>query len=224
MIDRNLLLFVTGFFTLLTSCQAQPASDQANQQHVPVRTQQPVGGGCEGCELMYVEMPGNINPEHTSIGWTEGKQKLLITGRVVQRDGKTPAPDVIIYYWHTDDHGLYSSNSQTPNKARAHGKLRGWVKTGQDGQYTIRTSRPGAYPNDVIPQHIHLSIKEPDIGNEYFADLYFEDDPLYAGHVKKYGQVDRAGHELLRVVTEGTIQRAEHTIILGQNIPSYPSK
>ncbi|GAB4335983.1 MAG: hypothetical protein OHK0038_14010 [Flammeovirgaceae bacterium] len=173
---------------------------------------------------MYVGMPEKITTEHTSIGWSEGKQKLILTGKVFQLDGKTPASNVIIYYWHTDDKGLYSSDSQTPAKAKEHGKLRGWVKTDESGNYKIKTSRPAAYPSQDIPQHIHLSIKESDIQNEYFADLYFDDDPLYLKHKKKYGKADRAGTEILRVVFDGNIQVAEHNIILGLNIPNYPPK
>src|SRR5690606_33256026 len=97
--------------------------------------------------------------------------------------------DVIIYYWHTDDHGLYASNEATPNLAKEHGKLRGWVKSDKQGNYTIRTSRPAPYPKDNIPQHIHLAIKEPELPNEYYADLYFDDDPLYLNHQKKYGRM-----------------------------------
>lgn len=186
--------------------------------------QQTIGDGCEGCELMYMGMPQQLASEHTSIGWTEGKQKLILTGKVFQRDGKTPAPNVIIYYWHTDDKGLYSPGNQTSSTAKEHGKLRGWVKSDEDGNYKIKTSRPAAYPNQEIPQHIHLSIKEPDLNKEYFADLYFDDDPLYLPHKKKYGKKDRAGTELIRVVVDGNIQVAEHNIVLGLNIPNYPSK
>ncbi len=211
----GLLLILINF---LTSCNGQTRqtpneSKQAKQ----------VGGGCEGCELMYVGIPKNISSKHTSIGWTEGKQKLILTGKVFQIDGKTPASNVVIYYWHTDDNGLYSSDDKTPKQAKEHGKLRGWVKSDKSGNYTIRTSRPAAYPNDNIPQHIHLSIKEPNI-NEYYTDLYFDDDPLYLNHKKKYGKLDRAGTELLRIVLDGNIQIAEHNIVLGLNIPDYPIK
>lgn len=217
-----------GFFVilvgLLASCNGYINTDKQSLTTSQSSTQQIVGGGCEGCELMYVGMPEKILPEHTSIGWTEGKQKLILTGKVYQLDGKTPASGVIVYYWHTDDNGLYSSNSETQKEAKEHGKLRGWVKSDEDGNYKIKTSRPAAYPNQGIPQHIHLSIKEPDINNEYFADLYFDDDPLYLKHKKKYGKADRAGTELLRVVLDKDIEIAEHNIVLGLNIPDYPSK
>ena len=220
-------LYQIGLFIILlnflTSCNGQSKSNQNQQTATSTDKKKLVGGGCEGCELMYVGMPKEISNEHTSIGWTEGKQKLILTGNVFQLDGKTPAPNVIVYYWHTDDNGLYSSNNQTPEQAKEHGKLRGWVKTDETGKYTIKTSRPAAYPSQDIPQHIHLSIKETDIINEYYADLYFDDDPLYLNHKKKYGKLDRAGTELLRIVLDSNIQIAEHNIVLGLNIPNYPN-
>lgn len=209
---------------LLISCNGLTKTNKESQSTPKTNTKQMVGGGCEGCELMFVGIPETISSAHTSIGWTQGNQKLLLTGKVFELDGKTPAANVIIYYWHTDDKGLYASNNQTPEKAKEHGKLRGWVKSDQNGNYIIKTSRPTAYPSQDIPQHIHLSIKEPDIQNEYYADLYFDDDPLYIKHKKKYGKIDRAGTEILRVLLDKDVQVTEHNIVLGLNIPDYPTK
>ena len=220
-------IFKLGLFiatlNFLTDCNGQTKTE-SNQNEIKTDKNKLIGGGCDGCELMYVGMPKVISSEHTSNGWDEGKQKLILTGKVFQLDGRTPASDVVIYYWHTDDSGLYSSNDLIPYQAKEHGKLRGWVKSDKSGNYTIKTSRPDAYPNDNIPQHIHLSIKEPDIINEYYADLYFDDDPLYLKHKKKYGKLDRAGTEILRIVLDRNIQIAEHNIVLGLNIPDYPTK
>lgn len=206
---------------ILESCNGQ---SKDSPEIKPSNEVKPVGGGCEGCELMYVEIPEEIPSECTSSGWAEGHQKLVLKGKVLEQDGRTPAPNVILYFWHTDAKGLYSSSNQTPQKAKEHGNLRGWVKSDENGNYTIKTSRPAAYPSQDIPQHIHLSIKEPDVQNEYFADLYFDDDTLYPNHLKKYGKLDRAGDEALRVVLDKEIQIAEHNIILGLNIPNYPVK
>ena len=42
---------------------------------------QAIGGGCDGCELMYIGMPEQINPTDTSAGWhIKDGHKLLITG------------------------------------------------------------------------------------------------------------------------------------------------
>lgn len=223
-INKSVLIFICLIISY-TGCKGQ--TDESEKQNQIIKTNNSkkiVGGGCEGCELMYVGMPEEIKSEHISVGWQEGNQKLIITGKIYETDGKTPAKNVIVYYWHTDDNGLYSSDSRTPEQAREHGRLRGWVKSDEDGNYKIKTSRPAAYPNDNIPQHIHLSIKEPDIANEYFADLYFDDDPMYLNHKKRYGKADRAGTEILRVVLDGDVQIAEHNIILGLNIPDYPTE
>ena len=217
------IVILFACMTILSNCSGQTKTDNKRTE-IKTDKEKLVGGGCDGCEIMYVGMPTEISSEHTSIGWTEGSQKLILTGKVYELNGKTPAPNIIIYYWHTDDKGLYSANNKTPKKAKEHGKLRGWVKSDENGNYTIKTSRPAAYPNQDMPQHIHLSIKEPKIENEYYATLYFDDDPFYLKHKKKYGKLDRAGTELLRVLLDNKIEIAEHNIILGLNIPNYPTQ
>lgn len=217
---KLILALMLCVYLILLSCNGQTTIQTEFKKH---NKEKIVGGGCDGCELMYVGMPENISSEHTSIGWMEGSQKLIVTGRVFKLDGKTPASDAIIYYWHTDDNGLYSSYD-TVTKVLPHGKIRGWVKSDGNGFYKVKTSRPAAYPNDTNPEHIHLSIKEPSIDNEYFADLFFDDDPLYLNYKKKHGRADRAGSESLRVLLDGEVQIVEHDIILGLNIPNYPIK
>lgn len=184
-----------------------------------------VGGGCDGCELMYVGMPEEIAPADTSPGSNEKGQKLIVTGTVFQLDGKTPAKDVVIYYWQTDSEGYYSPKPGMDERAKRHGHIRGWVKTGEDGKYTINTIRPAPYPNDVLPAHIHLAIKEPDVENEYYTDdINFDDDKLLIPHFKKYPKENRGGSGVVRVLLKDNLQIAEHDIILGLNIPNYPKK
>ncbi len=108
--------------------------------------------------------------------------------------------------------------------ARRHGHIRGWVKSDAAGHYAIYSIRPAPYPKEDIPAHIHLSIKEPDIANEYYTDeLVFDDDPLLTG-AKRKALENRGGSGVLRVLEEGKLQTAEHNIILGLHIPNYPKK
>ncbi|MET6991783.1 hypothetical protein [Sediminicola arcticus] len=184
-----------------------------------------IGGGCDGCELMYVGMPKNIAAVDTSAGWSEVGHKLLMTGTVFKFGGKIPAPNVIIYYWQTDSNGFYSPVKGMDAKARRHGHLRGWVKTDNKGHYAIYTIRPAPYPKDVMPSHIHTSIKEPNITNEYYIDEFvFDDDPLLLPAWKKNPPENRGGSGLLRVMLSNNLQIAEHNIVLGLNIPNYPEK
>ncbi len=211
------------FLTTLCCCNGQPKSN--TQASIPSQSQGIVGGGCDGCELMYVGMPKNIAAVDTSAGWTEKGQKLLITGTVYKLGGKIPAPDVIIYYWQTDADGYYSPVEDMDPKARRHGHLRGWVKTDEKGHYAIYTIRPAPYPKDVMPAHIHTAIKEPNIPDEYYIDEFvFDDDPLLLPAWKKNPPENRGGSGKLRVMISDDLQIAESNIVLGLNIPNYPEK
>lgn len=220
-------LLHSGCFFLLLAVVSS-CNGQANNSKSPVGAtagkSSMVGGGCDGCELMYVGMPKNIASVDTSAGWTEPGQKLLITGKVFKIDGKTPAPNVLIYYWQTDHKGAYSPAAGMNEKAKRHGHIRGWVKTDENGNYSIYTVRPAPYPNQDMPAHIHVSVKEPQISNEYYIDEFvFDDDRLLTG-AKRKALENRGGSGVLRVLLSGDVQVAEHNIILGLNIPNYPQK
>lgn len=216
---KKLILCKTILYLLLISCNEQTNHKPKNESN------KIVGNGCDGCELMYIGMPKNISSIDTSSGWKEKGQKLIITGTTFQLDGKTPVPNVVIYYWQTDNNGYYSPKAEMDEKAKKHGHIRGWVKTDANGKYTIKTIRPAPYPNDILPAHIHLSIKEPDIENEYYTDeINFDDDKLLIPHLKKYRQENRGGSGITRILLKDSLQIAEHDIILGLNIPNYPKK
>lgn len=214
----SVLLIILGF---LGSCNGQSKSNSAIAELS--QGKKIVGGGCDGCELMYVGMPTNMAAVDTSAGWTEKGQKLLVTGTVYKLGGKVPAPNTIIYYWQTDADGHYSPRDGMDAKARRHGHLRGWVKSDEKGHYGIYTIRPAPYPNSQEPAHIHLAIKEPAISDEYYIDeLVFDDDPLLLPAWKKNPPENRGGSGKLRVILSDDLQIAEHNIVLGLNIPNYP--
>ena len=221
-------LYHLGLFVILlnflTSCNGQTKSNNQNQQTTTIDTNKLVGGGCDGCEIMFVGIPTNISSIDTSAGWAEKGQKLLVTGTVYKLDGKTPAPNVIIYYWQTDNDGYYSPKKGMDEKAKRHGHIRGWIKSDEVGKYSIYTIRPAPYPNRNIPAHIHTSIKEPNIDNEYYIDDFvFDDDKLMTGEKRKALE-NRGGSGILRTLISGDLRIAEHNIILGLNIPNYPEK
>lgn len=218
----NYLNMATELVLLLTvllfsSCQGQTQGNHAAKAKL-------IGGGCDGCELMYIGMPKQIKAIDTSSGWTEKGQKLLVSGTVLKRDGKTPAPDVIIYYWQTDNKGYYSTRKGMDRRTLRHGHIRGWVKTDQQGKYAIYTIRPATYPDRSEPAHIHISIKEPQLPVEYYIDEFvFDDDPLLLPK-KRESLENRGGSGILKSSVSGHLQIAKHDIILGLNIPNYPAK
>ena len=189
---------------------------------------QTVGGPFENREFIYSGIPKVPSAVDTSPGWIFPGQKLLITGTVYQNDGVTPAPGVIVYYYQTNTEGRYlhrpeEKRSMAPNaQGQTHGFIRGWVKSGSDGRYSIYTIRPGTYPSRDFPAHIHLTVKEPNAINEYYIDdIVFDDDRLLttAERLKAEG---RAGSGIVRLVQKERLHIGERNIILGMNIPNYP--
>ena len=207
----------------MQSCKGQNA-EKANTVQPKNQPDKIVGGICDGCAIMYEGMPYLINETDTSDGWNEAGQKLIVTGTVFKSDGKTLAPGIILYYWQTDNTGRYTPKSGMTEKASRHGHLRGWVKTDNQGKYSIYTIRPAAYPGERIPQHIHFLVKEPNIKNEYYIDdLYFDDDPfLIEAERKKLPQ--RGGNGIVKVEKNDSTELARFNITLGLNIPGYPAK
>ena len=71
----------------------------------------------------------------------------------------------------------------------------------------------------------HLSVKEPDIANEYYTDeINFDDDKLLIPHFKNIHRKNRGGSGVVRILLKDNMQIAEHNIVLGLNIPNYPKK
>ena len=209
-------------FLLLTLISCQSRSQQTGTKRPATAPAALVGGGCDGCEIMFIGMPDRIDAADTSLGWRDANTKLVVSGTVYQNDGRTPAADVIIYYWQTDEQGFYSKNAELKGAAIRHGARRGWLKTGADGKYTLSTNRPAPYPSRDMAAHIHLAIKEPNIADEYYVDeLVFDDDPLLTT-AKRKALENRGGSGVLRPREANGVLRAEHDIILGLHIPNYP--
>ncbi len=184
-----------------------------------------MGGAFENDDATYYGIPAALNATDTSAGWMLDGPKLLVTGTVYQRDGKTPAPGVIIYYYHTNTEGRYvhkpgEKRSMPPNdRGNTHGYIRGWVKTGDDGKYFIYTVRPGSYPGYEEPAHIHVTIKEPDIKEYYIDEILFDDDPfLTTSH--RNNLEGRGGSGIIKRVERDGLYVGIRDIILGRNIPT----
>ncbi len=210
---------IIGLAVFLSACFNRPVPVQEGEtapQQIAAKT---VGGGCEDCELIYTGIPKEIAATDTAPDWQEPGTKLLVSGTVLKPDGRTPAPDIVLYYYHTDATGRYTKR---PGEQTRHGYIRGWIKTGADGRYVLHTNRPAPYPGRADPAHIHLLVKEPGL-NEYWVDeLVFEDDTLLTDAYRSR-QENRGRSGILRVEARGGLQSAEHDIVLGKNIPDYPA-
>ncbi|HVG40280.1 MAG TPA: hypothetical protein VM888_01620 [Chitinophagaceae bacterium] len=181
-----------------------------------------VGGSCEGCEAIY-ESPvpfEKLSWIDTLPDFTDEGPKLEISGTVYKADGKTPAKDVVLYIYHTNQKGRYPTKGDEKGWGKRHGYIRGWMKTNKEGKYKFYTLRPGHYPDFPDAAHIHPVVKEPG-KNEYYIDAYlFNDDPLLNSKVRNKLE-NRGGDGILKLKEKNGIWYAERNIYLGKNIPDY---
>ena len=94
---------------------------------------------------------------------SEPGDPLLVRGQLLSVDG-SPAANAIVFAYHTDRAGLYDTRENGPHSWR----LRGWVRTDEDGRFTFETIRPGSYPNSNNPPHVHFTAFLPN-GDRYHA-------------------------------------------------------
>lgn len=139
---------------------------------------------CEWCGAD--EAPDNITWKTNFAPPNHNGKLITINGVVYKNDKTTPASDVIVYVYNTDNTGIYPKKGNETGNALRHGYLRGWMKTGSDGKYEFTTIKPAPYPGGGNPAHIHVTIKEEN-KDEYWIDEYFfsDDDVLLDELIKK---------------------------------------
>jgi protocatechuate 3,4-dioxygenase beta subunit len=180
-----------------------------------------VGGGCEGCEAIFEYGNRKLNAVDTLPDFNLPGPKMKVTGTIFKHDAKTPAKDIVLYIYHTDQSGIYPKRGDETGWAKRHGYIRGWIKTDADGRYTFYTLRPGAYPGRQNPEHIHPTVKEAGV-KEYWIDEYlFDDDPILTAK-ERARQEGRGGKGIIKPTKDKSgMQIVKRDIILGLNVPGY---
>ena len=224
---RFLFLFALNSIVCLGGCAQN--NQQLKKGNKPLQQDIKVGGGCEGCEAIY-ESPlafEQLNEIDTLPDFNEPGPTIEISGIVYQRDGKTPAKDVVLYVYHTDQKGLYSQKGNDPSFrqdgwGKRHGYIRGWVKTNAEGFYKFYTLVPASYPNSSNPKHIHPTIKEPGKSEYWIDEFVFDDDPLLPNE-ERLRSNPVGGSGILKTTMKDGVLRATRNIVLGLNVKDYPT-
>jgi protocatechuate 3,4-dioxygenase beta subunit len=142
----------------------------------PVASEREPLSRCEWCGAP--DAPDNLDWTVTIAPADEPGERLVLEGTVTESDGITPVAGVVLYAYHTDASGVYPDRAEQTGNGRRHGRLRGWLETGDDGRYRIDTVRPGTYPTRSEPAHVHFTVLPPG-GEEYWLPaVVFAGDPL----------------------------------------------
>jgi protocatechuate 3,4-dioxygenase beta subunit len=215
------VLFSFSFCICINSCGQSHSGKGMDDSKKDIK----VGGNCEGCEGIY-ECPvpfDKLNETDTLPDFNDAGPKIEISGIIYKADGKTPAPGIVLYIYHTDQRGIYAKKGDEKGWAKRHGYIRGWVKTNEKGEYRFFTLVPASYPNSANPKHIHPTIKEPGFTEYWIDEFVFDDDPLLPENERNKAQ-PVGGNGVLKTIMKEGMLRANRNIILGLNVKDYPKE
>src|SRR5262245_48281111 len=95
--------------------------------------------------------------------------KLSVSGVVVTRDG-APVKGASIYAYQTDAEGYYGVKPASDNR---NPRLKLLLRSGERGEWSFETIRPGSYPASRVPGHIHFEVSAPGFAEKIF-EIVFE--------------------------------------------------
>jgi protocatechuate 3,4-dioxygenase beta subunit len=127
---------------------------------------------------------------------------LVIHGRLVGTDGRTPFANAIVFAYHTDRTGLYAPDGSAAQTWR----LRGWARRAADGRFEFQTVRPGAYPSRNQAAHVHFTVYTNE-GAFHGGALEFDDDPLIGADDRARANASGQFGTIRKVRREGNVQR-----------------
>ncbi len=122
----------------------------------------------------------------------EPGKRLRVRMRLVEADGSASA-GALVYFYHTNAGGDYGPNdARVPLAGSDNNYARhfGYAVTDSDGAIEIQTIRPGGYPDDNAPEHIHLRIWCPD-KQSFGGEIWFDDDPRVNREAREEAAGDR---------------------------------
>lgn len=112
-------------------------------------------------------------------------ERIIVHGRALDENAR-PVPNTLVEVWQANAGGRYRHKKDTylapidPNFGGC-----GRTLTDENGYYSFRTVKPGAYPwrnwvNNWRPAHIHISVFGTAFAQRLITQMYFEGDPLIA--------------------------------------------
>ena len=162
------LPFVMPGASSLIGCTKLSANASTNELDL-IKANAITDSNCTWCGAK--DAPANVSWKTLMANEKEEGIPILISGTVFQADGKTPAPNTLIYLYHTDIEGYYGKNGEP-----RHGRFRSWMLTDEKGRYEFRSIKPASYPNSTIASHIHMTLTGKNFKEDWVDSILFEGD------------------------------------------------
>jgi len=122
----------------------------------------------------------------TMVTADEPGKKILVKGTISDPKGN-PQKNKLVYVYQTSDKGWYSDTGAhvlTMEGDRRHARLFGYLKTDENGNFSLNTIMPKGYPRSSLPAHIHLELTI-DENSGLGTELLFEEDPRLVGQIRE---------------------------------------
>lgn len=173
-------LFLPAFGAAACSPVGQAAMTKAQRDLLEsIRRNAIRDPNCNWCGA--IDFPADVQWQTRLADLSEKGDPLVISGTVFLPDGKTPAPGVLIYAYHTDTEGLYGRAGDESG----HGRFRGWMLTDERGGYRFRTIKPAPYPSRKTPAHIHYTLTGKTFREDWIDTLFFAGDDLITDEIRR---------------------------------------
>lgn len=110
-------------------------------------------------------------------------ERIVIGGRVYDATGRA-LRGALLEIWQANAAGRYRHEADRHDAPLdPHFDGRAWLRTDEEGRYTLTTIRPGAYPwgnhpNAWRPAHVHFSVLTDNPALRLLTQMYFPGDPL----------------------------------------------
>jgi protocatechuate 3,4-dioxygenase beta subunit len=157
-------------FPLLLSCKSATLAQKAESELSLIKKNANTSPAINWCGA--IDAPDDVSWKTALPKKSDNDEAMIISGTIFQADGKTPAPNVLIYFYHTDREGYYGRG----NGEVRHGHFRGWMLTDKQGRYEFSSIKPAAYPNRTFAAHVHMTLTSKNFREDSIDSILFEGD------------------------------------------------
>lgn len=166
-------------FPLLLNCKSDTLAQKTNENILDLIKKNAKTAGAEA--MGAIDAPADVSWKTVLSTDADKGEQMIISGTVFEADGKTPAPNVLIYLYHTDIEGFYGRKSGE----HKHGRYRGWLLTDAKGKYELQTIKPAPYPENRFAAHIHTTLTTKNMQEDWIDSTLFEGDKLISARERE---------------------------------------
>jgi protocatechuate 3,4-dioxygenase, beta subunit len=130
--------------------------------------------------------PPDTTWKATIIPADEPGERLVVSGTVFAPDGQHVVPGIFVYAYNTDKQGNYSPDGRVYPP-----RLKGYLKTDEEGRFELHTILPGRYPKMHVPAHIHFTLWGAGYPMQWVDELRFEGDSYLTDEMRRESESRR---------------------------------